>query len=1128
MQNKVEKTTLSIYSTTRVALVLVSIASLLTAMGLVGLVQRTKSSRSVTDTSGLPPKPYQYLAGRDYVPGVLIVKMTTQGAVTATKMQRELKAGKNLASTEAYSAAEQSLIDFGTQNGLRTIEPNIMSPDSPDRSLYFRLRFPDQADMPFLAIEFAGLDQVEGATMDQILHDTVSSPPTTLPLPNDPLYYTGGSWGQPYFDQWGLHDINPDAAWGTTTGSDDVLIAIIDGGLDFTHPDLQGRYWVNPGEDLDHNGLADASDNNGADDDGNGYVDDVRGWNFVAGNSDPTDDRGHGTHVAGIAAASTNNKLGIAGTTWASKLMILKVCDSDGFCAESAIVNALAYARARGAKVINISIAAYGQASFLADQEFTRAAAQGIDLIAGAGNERANVQNYWPANHRNVIAVAASTATRTRALFSNSGDKIELTAPGMDILSAKAAGGYLGTPIQTSYTLLSGTSMAAPFVAGGAALVRAAGPTLTPELRRLILQRTAVDLGPTGRDADTGFGLLDLGAAVTETSRIVDQPPRPEFLVEDGTTNIQGGLATVEVQATVINVGTTASTVPYRILAADGTVLFDGTTANLDPRGRVSVTQAVTLPPGQLPLHLELDPSNGIVEYYEENNDLTLRTNILEYAGWPRAIGAAPRGAATLADLEGDGDLEILVSTWERVYAFGYQGPGHWPIYNPIGAIDMGPLAVGKVILNQRPDVFLTGTTGDFEDPVHYWSKAGGLTYMGSTLPGWPRAFGQTSTVFRSRTGGPALGDIDGDGQLEIVVGRDIVNAWELNGSPVGGWETGKTISGLMYAQPVLADLDGDRVPEVIANADSNLVYAWHGNGQPLPGWPVQMDNNYATYGSVAVADIDGDGQPEIVAGNTKMYVWHADGTRVTGWPKAIEGGLFGTPAVGDVDGDGDYDIVAASSTKLYVWDARTGAPLPGWGKPLPGPVYASPALADANGDGTLEIALGVQNLLHLWDAQGNELDGWPQQTSGPIVTPATMADVNGDGQLEIAVGSNDFFIHLWTIPHHANNPIPWPTDQQNAARTGLLPNTAYQQCPDLVRDSFIDASDVSAYAHWKGLNNTCVDFNADAVINDVDTAILGRLLGTSGYSCTSSCPQIPSTAGAGGGKERKVNELSP
>ena len=174
--------------------------------------------------------------------------------------------------------------------------------DEVDLSRIYRLRLPSNADIRRIVQELSANPAVAYAEPDYLAH--------TLATPNDPLYP----------QQWGLAKINAPAAWDVTTGSPDVTIAVVDAGLDTTHPDLAGQLWTNPGE------IA----GNGLDDDNNGYVDDIHGWNLVDDNADLTDNTGHGTQVAGVIAARTNNSQGVAGVCWDCRLMVVKVTQPGG------------------------------------------------------------------------------------------------------------------------------------------------------------------------------------------------------------------------------------------------------------------------------------------------------------------------------------------------------------------------------------------------------------------------------------------------------------------------------------------------------------------------------------------------------------------------------------------------------------------------------------------------------------------------------------------------------------------------------------------------------------------------------------------------------------------------------
>jgi len=291
-----------------------------------------------------------------------------------------------------------------------------------------------------------------------------------------------------FSEQWSLNnlgvsgattdaDIDAPEAWDITTGSSAVTVAVIDTGVDFTHPDLSGASWVNTGE------IA----GNSRDDDGNGLIDDLNGWDFVNGDNDPTDDNFHGTHVAGILGARGNNGIGIAGVAWNCRIMALKVMPASGRGGmESDLINALNYALMKGAHIVNISLGGYPQTA-MAQSTLNALEAAGILVVCAAGNDGRDtdaVPNYpscYP--NLNIISVANSDDDDTLAGTSNFGlNSVDVAAPGTRILST-----FPVTFAQT-YQLLTGTSMASPHVAGVAALVKSLNPSWTaPQLRAAVL-----------------------------------------------------------------------------------------------------------------------------------------------------------------------------------------------------------------------------------------------------------------------------------------------------------------------------------------------------------------------------------------------------------------------------------------------------------------------------------------------------------------------------------------------------------------------------------------------------------------------------------------------------------------
>jgi subtilisin family serine protease len=319
-----------------------------------------------------------------------------------------------------------------------------------------------------------------------------------------------------YGDQWALPVIRAPEAWSITTGSGNVVIAVIDSGVDLVHPDLRDKLWVNTGE----------TPFNGKDDDGNGKVDDVHGWHFFQAwngqtyesreNGHVMDDSGHGTHVAGIAAAKANNRQGIAGIAWNSPVMAVKVIDKTiGLAAYSDVAAGIQYAVDNGALILNISLGGAPPSQILCGA-VSGAASRGAIVVAAAGNEDNSV--YYPAACPGALAVGATDRADNSASFSNPGARVDLAAPGVDIYSTWFASG-LGAH---NYAYLSGTSEAAPHVAAAAALVWARWPALTAEGVKAQLQGSVVDVGLPGRDDESGWGRLDLAAALAEQVRPVD------------------------------------------------------------------------------------------------------------------------------------------------------------------------------------------------------------------------------------------------------------------------------------------------------------------------------------------------------------------------------------------------------------------------------------------------------------------------------------------------------------------------------------------------------------------------------------------------------------------------------
>jgi subtilisin family serine protease len=381
------------------------------------------------------------------------------------------------------------------------------------------------------ACSFSPASGIEGAELgrERYLLAPVSG------APNDTYYQSENSIRPDLADQWGIHRIGSfevlaDEPTRLVTAVTTV-VAIIDSGVDSRHPDLSGVLQTNGGEIAA----------NGRDDDQNGFVDDILGWNFVQDNNNVEDRNGHGTLVAGIVGAASNNAAGITGVNPWARILPIKVMNFLGRGNSTDIAAAITYAVNEGARVVNVSL---GGAEFSrAEQAAVRYAdSKGVLVVVAAGNQSIDASDYWPAGLDNVITVAAVEPDDGRARYSNWGSPVDIAAPGSDILSLRARHTDLMYFVEDGYPLgrnivgvdgqlyyASGTSFAAPFVSGVASLLFSLRPELTAAQVRRMLLHSALDIETPGIDALTGFGLLDARAAF-----LAD----PEYFVDAAITGV--------------------------------------------------------------------------------------------------------------------------------------------------------------------------------------------------------------------------------------------------------------------------------------------------------------------------------------------------------------------------------------------------------------------------------------------------------------------------------------------------------------------------------------------------------------------------------------------------------------
>lgn len=894
--------------------------------------------------------------------------------------------------------------------------------------------------------------------------------------PNDPYFSSSGSWGQPRADLWDIKKTRAPLAWDSSRGAG-VVVAVVDTGVDLEHPELAGNLWTNAGETA----------GNGIDDDGNGYVDDVNGWNTAYRSNEISDQAGHGTHVAGTIAAQDNNGIGTVGVAPDAKIMPVQAFSAREIADVFTLTQGIVYATQNGADVINNSWSMCQDSCPSAPlvEEAVRAAhAAGAVVVFAAGNYSSDIRNFAPQNMPEVIVVSATTPNDTRATFSNFGI-VDLAAPGSGdpndpgiyegkygILSLRSAdcleiNAACSTQLNVGngYARMGGTSMAAPQVSGAAALILSLHPEYSQEQVRQVLRRTSVDVGSAGYDTDFGHGRLDTGTFATEPTPLEALIQLP-LVVDTNLVTINGRANGSQFSNYVLEYGVGGNPTTWTNLVTSTTPVQSGS---------IYFWKPTALPDGEYSLRLKVTKTNGAV--YEDRHRFTLdRISISSpttMAGIPGGdlsingsampgnfksyrlrVQALETGASVNANLvvPNNGQTPVLngvLGVWKT------QGltPGHYKIFldvtltNNVVTTESVVVLVDPLLHAGFPvdlpyqNKFVNApagplTTVDLQNDGRAEVIAGWgeqvtvLNGDGSVLAGWPKSLATPDDQYASLAAMPLAGDIDGDGQKEVVAASSsgIVYAWSASGVLKPGWP--KTVAPYSTLVLTLADVDRNGRLDVVATDYQTGLYAYSGNGNSLPGWPVLLQG---ITGAATVADLNLDGRNEVIASvegsPSTLHVFSSTGVVQSGWPRTLLNNGYqsagGYPVVGDLDDDGDLEIVAvasdradASASRVFVYQ-HNGVQLASW-SPNAATVNP-PVLADVDGDGSLEVVASLvksdgKGSLSVWDRSGNVLPGWPQSTPTgqsssqlTFITPI-VADLDSDGRSEVIVSRQSEF----------------------------------------------------------------------------------------------------------------------
>jgi subtilisin family serine protease len=825
--------------------------------------------------------------------------------------------------------------------------------------------------------------------------------------PNDPSYASSGSWGQPYDDLWGIKRIGSGTAWDRTRGAG-VVVAVVDTGADYQHPDLAANIWENPGE----------IPGNGIDDDGNGCVDDTRGWDFVGDSylnpvedNDPMDDYGHGTHVAGTVAAVGDNGIGVVGVAWSARIMAIKAIDRSGAGADSILARAIVYAADNGADVINASWGGEGESAAL-KEAVDYAHSQGVVVVAAAGNNAKDCATFRPASYPSVITVSALTPCDSAAYFTNFGDKIDVAAPGQDILSLQA-----GT---ADYMRSDGTSMAAPHASGAAALVLAAHPTFNNEMVRQVLRTSATRPWGTGdprKDLQLGYGILNVGDGVAIEHALEAHITSPaESTPVSQSTTILGSAQGTGFASYVLEFGVGTSPDAWQVLRTSTTPVSEGTLGTFDPSG---------VPDGLYTLRLRAQTGDG----HEFADQVVVDVRYVQI------ISPAPPAHPALTEMRKSGAAMEIVAT-----ATGPSFRSYRVQWAPGRDATTGWSSVGLVLTGGGRAPVTQAAVATFTPPQ---AQRGEITIRLSVVNATFES-ARTTTVYLEpdllSTAWPRLLPYGGDPVTAIPAraadgSTRLIRCWFPRDGAASGCAsfaadgTTRTLGiaqGSLYpvaagrldgaagAQVVIPDLGGLHIVTADLETIRDIV--------PSPA------SNYAC-DPVVLADLDNDGLDEILAIRRNdvgvgwcafrgaLDVYRADGTRYSSnYPVAshfTKQDTFLSVTAVDLDGDGSKEIIVTSfdssttsqATEVYRAD---GSPYADW-PAMVVPSYGGLALlaGDVDRDGRPEVVLSHYEsggqVTHLLTRRGELFPGWPQ-----AIYPMLLADVDGDGRDEI-VGGNDW-----------------------------------------------------------------------------------------------------------------------
>jgi subtilisin family serine protease len=991
----------------------------------------------------------------EYVPGELVVKLRSQVAAHAesavsqsfTSAEESIDAPGLDALVDEYGiiALRRVFRRFDETGDLVASAQEVAAANAerhPDRSG----RAPLGATVPdlenvFVAELAEGSDVLEAAARFSSHPDVVYAEPNIIfrtaltPLPDLPFvpddrfltqdgaYWSEGAWAQDFPDLYGLESLAAIEGWnlfdtddsgsfdtGERKPGEGVVVAVIDTGVDSEHPDISSNLWSNPGE----------VPGNGVDDDGNGFVDDVVGWDFVNGDKQPDDDNGHGSHVSGTIAALGNNQIGVIGVAPSTKIMALKGLDRSGNGLAVDLANSIFYAAEMGADVLSNSWGGLFS-SELITEAFAYAHALGAVSIAAAGNSDAGVEIFAPANLDTVIAVAAIDHADQRASFSNFGTGIEISAPGVDVLSLNANGGdnfiarrFPNLVIETDYLFISGTSMACPHVAGAVAVLMSRFPDDPAEEIRGRLLAGARSIAPSNPEF---ANLLGTGKVDLLGSLVVD--PRPMIRVVEASAGLHPGR-----QANLVaylenswlparGVAATLTTANPFLTILDDTAAF-GDIPTAKSRSNSSdpfvVSVAADAPFSErIDFELQLSDLDGYSETLGFTVEVSFFQNVLRQTGLPRS-DLLPFHIA-MHDYDADGAMDVHFIGFVDDDLYHNRGDGSFEnVTEEAGVGILGvPMKTVFADVDRDGDTDLFAMSNGSSDSQLFSYVGGGRFSDVTSGSGVAKLWGMGAIPL----------DFDQDGWIDLLalnealqLKRNLGDGTFADATAGSGLEFWRVSYGLGHL--VSFDYDDDLDPDV-------LVTDYQPHLTERGGLTLFRNDGDGTFTDVtaeaglqlsrtsgwsgAPGDYDNDGHLDIFLTGlggifqlqrNALYHNNGDGTFTDVTEDAgdlSDGGVSGSPwgnAFFDYDNDGDLDLHVTNEG----------------GQPLP-----TNCLYRNNGDGTFSMVTDL---------------AFPKRLA-PSGASAAIGDYNDDGALDVYApagligegGRGAFFKNLIGLKNH-------------------------------------------------------------------------------------------------------------